>query len=59
MSSKYTKMTWDNIIDLLLTIQKNPEVEDPEYYRETDEQRHAEEMFNPRDMVNDNDLVET
>ena len=52
-------MTWDNIIDLLLTIQKNPEVEDPEYYRETDEQRHAEEMVNPRDMVNDNDLVET
>jgi hypothetical protein len=23
MCSKYTKMTWDNIIDLLLTIQKN------------------------------------
>ena len=37
MCSRHTKMTWDNIIDLLLTIQKSPETEDPEYYRESDE----------------------
>ena len=37
MCSRLYKMTWDNIIDLLLNIQKNDEDENQEYYQETDE----------------------